>query len=417
MNITISSATQTRDHADWRPVALIYGIALLIGLAVFIKTPQRSVSFNYEFAAVDWWQGESLYAESSQSGHGFLYLPQAGILHLPFAACTQLTGWNLAGDVLWRIVSWTFLAVSVWRFVNLLPKPIYLEQWRVALITSLLGLSCLRIGQSTILLTATLLLGIEAWSQARFTRAACWLGLAVAIKPLAIVAVLLLGATSAPMRLRLLISLIAVMLFPFATQRPAYVLQQYQDCRVMLHTAATLGNDLNWAQLFGMLDFFSIETPAQLQTSFRLTAAVAALGLVWWGMQRLPAPWTAAWLLTWTVVYLMLFNPRTENSTYCMFGPVLGIWLAESFVRTRYSAVTWLLFALAITTTGSYELGKYFTPADKLANWLAPFSCCIVTIYLIARFSQMTAATMLKPGICPPNFVRATVNQKPVTTP
>lgn len=391
MSATSGPPPLPMPQADWRPAALIYALALLLGVVVFLKTPQRSVSFNYELAAVHWWQGESLYAESSETGHGFLYLPQAGILHLPFAACTQLTGWDLAGDVVWRIFSWTMLAISCWRFVKLLPTPMNLEQWRVALITSMLGLSCLRIGQSTILLTATLLLGCEAWSQARFTRAALWLGLAVAIKPLAIVAVLLLGATSAPMRLRLLISMLVVLLFPFATQRPDYVVQQYQDCRVMLHKAATLGNESNWAQLFGMLSYFGIETPAQIQTVLRLAAAAAALGLVWWGMRRLPAPWPAVWLLTWTVIYLMLFNPRTENSTYCMFGPVLGIWLVEAFVRTRYSAITWLLFVLAITTMASYELGKFLTPAGKSANWLAPLSCLIVTIYLLTRFYQTTS--------------------------
>jgi hypothetical protein len=243
------------------------------------------------------------------------------------------------------------------------------------------------------------MLSFEAWSQARFTRAAVWLGLAVAIKPLAIVAVLLLGATSAPMRLRLLISMIVVMLFPFATQRPDYVLQQYQDCRVMLQTAAKLGNEANWAQLFGMLSYFGIETPAQMQTLLRVAAAVIALGLVWWGMQKLPAPWPAVWLLTWTVIYLMLFNPRTENSTYCMLGPVLGIWLAEAFVRTRYSSITWFLCALAITTAASYELGKFLTPIGKSANWLAPLSCSIITIYLMSRFYQSTAQPLFEPQI------------------
>ncbi len=235
---------------------------------MFLKTPQRSVSFNYEFAAVDWWQGESLYAESSQSGHGFLYLPQAGILHLPFAACTQLTGWNLAGDVLWRLVSWTFLAVSVWRFVNLLPKPIHLEQWRVALITSLLGFKLPAHWTIHDFIDGHNAAGNRGLVTSAFHSSGMLARLAVAIKPLAIVAVLLLGATSAPMRLRLLLSMIAVMLFPFCnTAAPTMCCNSIKIARVMLHTAATLGNDLNWAQFFGMLDFFGIETPAQLQTS------------------------------------------------------------------------------------------------------------------------------------------------------
>ncbi len=119
-------------------------------------------------------------------------------------------------------------------------------------------------------------------------------------------------------------------------------------------------------------------------------------------MQRIASPLESGWLLTWTVVYLMLFNPRTENSTYCMFGPVLGIWLAESFVRTRYSTVTWLLFALAITTMGSYELGKYFTPSGQTRQLASTVQLLCCHDLLIARFSQMTAATKLQPASARP---------------
>ncbi len=101
--------------------------------------------------------------------------------------------------------------------------------------------------------------------------------------------------------------------------------------------------------------------------------------------------------MTWSTIYLMLFNPRTENSTYCMFGPVLGLWLAESVVRTGYSVWT-IITVLTITTATSHELGKFLTPADKTAIWLAPLSCCIVTGYLLQRFFQLHRQPALVPG-------------------
>ncbi len=159
----------------WRWATLIYAIALIIGVAVYLKTPKRSVSQHYELAAVHWLQGEELYAESSVTGHGFIYLPQSAILHIPFAFCSQVTGWIAAGDVVWRIVSWSLLAYSTIRFAKLSQLPSSQTQWRVALVTSLLGLSCLRIGQSTILLTALMLLSVIDWSERRWTRAAIWM--------------------------------------------------------------------------------------------------------------------------------------------------------------------------------------------------------------------------------------------------
>ncbi len=49
----------------------------------------------------------------------------------------------------------------------------------------------------------------------------------------------------------------------------------------MLQTAANLGNESNWAQLFGMLDFLGIALPGTLQSVIRVCAAV--LTLAWYG--------------------------------------------------------------------------------------------------------------------------------------
>jgi len=49
--------------------------------------------------ASHWLQSESLYSESKIIGHGFLYLPQAAIFHIPFALLSEWTGVKEAGDV------------------------------------------------------------------------------------------------------------------------------------------------------------------------------------------------------------------------------------------------------------------------------------------------------------------------------
>lgn len=385
---TISSAGEIVKARTWVKALAIYLVSLGVGIGVFLATPKRSVSHHYEQAAIRWLSGESLYRDSKESGHGFLYLPQAAILHIPFAICSKVSGVEWFGDTAWRITSWLALVVGCWHFRKLIDVPLD-HNWVMASCVSVLGISCLRIGQSTILLTALMILALVAWRMERFTQSAICLALALAIKPLAIVLVLLVFAISGPMRLRLILSLMVLALFPFACQTPSYVFQQYMDAKAMLQTAAELGNSGDWAQLFGMLDFFGIAANSQTQSFFRVVAALGTLALAFHTIRILSPDRRAIWIFTWTAIYLLLFNPRTENSTYCLVGPVMGIFVTESFVRRERLATTTLI-VLAVLIAGSYEIGKHFSPPGVRANWLAPLACCVLLVYLLIQFRRET---------------------------
>ncbi len=385
--VTPASQVDSGHVKIWLRSNAIYLLTLVVGIAVFAATPKRSVSSNYEQAAVHWIEGSPLYAESKENGHGFLYLPQAAILHVPFAIISSVSGLPWAGDLCWRVASWLVLIYSCWHFRKLSIQSRETD-WIMACCVSLLGLSCLRIGQSTLLLTALMILAVVAWRWQRFTQAALCIALAVAVKPLAIVLALLMFAISSPMRVRLLLAFIALVLFPFATQTPAYVIAQYLDCWAMLRTAADLGNSGEWAQLFGMLDFFGVPTSGRLQNIFRVVAALVTLALAFRTLSLASVEKQAMWLFIWTVVYLLLFNPRTENSTYCLLGPVLGVIVVDSFVRNGRSWQTIMLAVLTVLIAGSYEIGKNFTPSGDKAIWLAPLGGCMLVVYLLLRFSR-----------------------------
>lgn len=384
-HVTQSNQSYAEHAKKWVQANAIYLVTLAIGVGVFAATPRRSVSSNYELAAVHWIEGAPLYAESKENGHGFLYLPQAAILHIPFATLTYISGLPWFGDVCWRITSWLILTYSCWQFRKLSLHS-HETEWIMASCVSLLGVSCLRIGQSTLLLTALMILGLVAWRWQRYTQATLCIALAVAVKPLAIVLALLMFAISSPMRVRLLLAAMALVLIPFACQSPSYVIQQYQECWTMLRTAADLGNSGDWAQLFGMLDFFGVPTTGRVQNIARVLAAVATLVLAFQTLKFESVEKQAKWLFTWTVVYLLLFNPRTENSTYCLLGPVLGVLIADSFIRNGRSVQTIVLTVLSILIAGSYEIGKNFTPSGDTANWLAPMACCVLLVYLLFLF-------------------------------
>jgi len=368
----------------------IYAATLVIGLAVFLSTPKRSVSINYEAAANIWLKSKSIYETSKETGHGFLYLPHAAILHVPFALISKWTGFERLGDVLWRILSWTMFAVGCYRFGKLVDRDEKRVQWRMAMVASLLGMNCLRIGQSTLLMTALMLLSIEAWRLNRFNWATAFVVLAIAVKPLALVLLLLYFAISAPMRGRLVIGSLILFVIPFCFQYPAYVWKQYIDCYTMLNTAANIGNEFDWSQLFGMLHFFGFSVNGPLQTAIRILAAIGTLGLVWIATRKFDRDGQAIWIFVWTIVYLMLFNPRTENSTYCMMGPVFGFFISESVVSTKRFYITIGLTILAIGTAGSHEIGKFFTPTGATPIWLAPLCCCVFVGFLAYAFCKQT---------------------------
>ncbi len=382
--------------SGWKSVAIpaaIYIVTFVAGTAVFLQSPHRSVSHHYEDAANRWLHGEPLYSDSMETGNGFLYLPQAAVLHIPYRVIRDITGIEIAGDVVWRLTSWLLLALAAIRCGRWVEAPAHQTQWRMAMVVCLLGVSSLRIGQSTMLMTAGIVLAIDCWRRQRFSRSATWIAIAIAVKPLAIVPAMLLFAVSAPMRWRIVMGagLVAVSVFGF--QNPEYVWQQYLDCATMLGRAADLGNQPGWwAQLFGMLDVFGFPTPPSVQTILRLIAAIGTLALVYVGTRRFDRCGQAVWMLTWTAIYLMLFNPRTENSTYCLLGPVLGIFIAEAAIRDRNKAMAIVISTLSVLIAGSYEIGKHFTPEGARVIWLAPLACTAFFFVAYSRFWKKVSA-------------------------
>jgi hypothetical protein len=47
-----------------------------------------------------------------------------------------------------------------------------------------------------------------------------------------------------------------------------------------------------------------------------------------------------------------------------------------------------VLSVLALLTLGSYELGKFLTPAGIQPIWLSPLACCVCAVYLGIRLKS-----------------------------
>lgn len=355
-------------------------VALLIVVAGLLVAGSRvSVTGYYSEAAWNWMAGQSMY---DTTGTGFLYLPHSAIAYIPFAVQA-----HPQGDVAWRIISLILFVLGCYRFFRLSPQKSEFFNLSAGFVALLLCADCMRNGQATVIMTATMLLAIDAIRRENWHLCTWLLMLGFAVKPLSIVLILLVGALYAPMRWRLGVGIIVLALVPFAFQSPDYVWQQYEEFGLCLFHSNRIGYEKWWAQLFGMLKAFGLEVPDSIQTASRMLCAVGTLAICFVLKRKLDSKRFLVWLYTLTAIYLMLFNPRTENCTYCVLGPALGLFYAEALCGRRWFAAGSMM-ALAVVILGSFELGQHITPQGVPPVWLAPLACCFFTLYAAFRLTS-----------------------------
>ncbi len=363
-------------------VAAAVGIWLVVAL-LFDGNSNRSVTFVYADAVGRWFQQSPLYGTS---GHGFLYPPQFVMAYAPFAWIPQ--PW---GDLAWRAVGMALFVAGMIKWSSLLPGGRERLVLHLSAPALLLSLSSLRIGQATLPMTGLMLLGAAALAERRWNAAAAWLGVSLLVKPLSIVLVLLTVAAYRPMRGRMVGVVVGLLVLPFLFNAPLYVIDQYRGFWKMLGPAEQTGSADPFAHLFGMLQVWGLNVAAPVQRVARLAAALLVLVVCLRVRFTSGSRETAFWLYVGAAVYLMLFNPRSENSTYCILGPVLGICYAEALVVRKHLRTAAFLLILSILTAGSYEIGKFFTPAGAIPVWLAPLATTVFCGYLaIIRYPQRT---------------------------
>jgi hypothetical protein len=352
----------------WIALTLVVCLAAVIG-------KQRSVTPSYRNAVQNWFAGDPIY---NMAGSDFIYFPQAALVFAP---------WGLlpipVGEVLWRETILGVLAAGVYRFTRLASED---DRWFLINTFASAGTAagCARNGQSTLIVTGLMLLAIVDLHDRRWWRATLLLSLAFAFKPIAIVLILLVAAIYPQMLWRLTIGLLIVALLPFLTQSPDYVISQYQACYENSHTAFQVGITGHWAQLFGLLKVVGLDVPSSAQQIIRIAVAGATLVICWIAVRRLPSARGLFYLYAFATSYLMLFNSRTEGSTYAMIGPVYGLLLAEAWLSQRSQIGTTGYLLAVIGTVFNFDLALLVVKRpDEI--WLCPFICVVVTIDLIRR--------------------------------
>lgn len=346
--------------------------ALIVGIVVAVQPDKHTVTPEYRHASEKWWSGsESLY--NSDQG-GYLYLPQAAILYTPY----QLLPKRL-GEPLWRWTGLALLALGLWRVSGLLDPS---QKERLFLAATLLvipsALSSARNGQVNLPLAGLFLLVVADLATFRWNSATLWLLLGVLLKPIALAPALLAAVCFPPLRLRLIggfaVTLAAAYLHPsssFVTAEYHHFLQKF------LLAGSPIVKD-NFSDFFGMLWHWGIHPTPMIISFCRAMAAGLTLIFTLLAMRRFSENQIlqAFAMMLLAALYLMLFNPRTEENSYVMLAGFTALLAARDFVTGRTRRGQWLAFfslLLAVENYGFiYHLTKiWFKPLISLGFLMA----------------------------------------------
>jgi len=352
----------------------------LVTAAIIASGSGRTVVPAYREGALFWMAGQTIFAHPGVGG--FVYLPQAAVLFIPFALLPVV-----AGEVLWRFVNIGVFALSIFHFAGLARGRSEKELFPLMTLVSLpLAWDCARNGQATLIMTGLMLLAVVDIARSRWWRAVLWLALGVAIKPLVIVLALLVMAIDRPLSWRVPVGMLAGALFPFLTQHPAYVLDQYAAFWSSLTKAVHVGAvDKGWTTPFNALQVLEVAVPEKVQTLLRVAAAFGTLALCYLSRRRHDVVRSAVFVFSLAVVYLMLFSPRTENNTYAMLGPAIAVFLAWAFLVEQRPREGILLGSIALAIMGGRVIERVLTPHAG-TSWVSPLMAVCFAVYLLVTF-------------------------------
>ena len=348
--------------------------ALILGIVVAVQPDKHTVTPEYRQASEKWWAGtQSLY--TTDQG-GYLYLPQAAILYTPYQLLPKRVG-----EPLWRLTGLGLLALGLWRVSKLLDPS---QKERLFLAATLLvipsALSSARNGQVNLPLAGLFLLFVADLASFRWNSATLWLLLGVLLKPIALAPALLAAACFAPLRLRLIGGFVICLAAAYLHPSSSFVTAEYHHFfQKFILAGSPLVKD-NFSDFFGMLWHWGIHPAPMIISGCRALAAGLTLLFAllamrrFFGNQLLQA--FAVMLLA--VLYLMLFNPRTEENSYVMLAGFTALLAARDFVSGMTQRGKWLAIFSLLLAVENYGFIYHLTKI-----WFKPLISSLFLVILV----------------------------------
>jgi hypothetical protein len=338
---------------------------------VMLRPLKHTTMPTYRLAATQWWQGHDPY-DTSRDKDAFLYFPQAAVIFSPF---NELPFY--LGEIAWRLATFGLFFYALSRLNAFFLSQANLSPTRSFLFLSLLAVpssfASLRNAQFDLPLAALIVLTAAEIAAARWNAATAWLCLAVALKPLAVVPLLLFGALEWKLIPRLAVGLLILLALPLLHWNPAFAANEYARCFDTLVWASKGDDGPRYSDLAALLSHAGLDPSNPVKTVARILFALVYLGLGAVAVRRL-TPVGSAWAIgALSADYLMLFNPRTETCSYVF----LGAWVASlALLYANQPQRKWLAYALGFAALGfacdAFPKIGHFSIHDLTDRWYKP---------------------------------------------
>jgi len=387
----------TSDSRALRATWIVWGLIVLLGSVVVVCHPEcQQANDSYARGATRWRAGEDLY---DQGGSGFIYLPQSAILYAPLTLLPRPFE-----QAVWRLVTIGLFAAGISRlcgmarnqsgveFFPLVTLPVLPKAWAGVIH-----------GQAAAAMAGLSMLAVGEICRQRWLRAAALLIAALAFKPLAIVLILLVAALYRPLTGRLMLGLAGLFLVPFLTQHTDYVTRQYLASIDMFQQAARAGQTTEWPHLFSLASLAGIEINATWRTVARLAAALGTLALCWRVKSEVGNPKSQSvsrsllTIYSLATVYLLLFNPRTENNSYLILSPVMALLCVQGYFVEGRSTRSALFLAGTIALFAGHEICRFLTPQVGFV-WISTLACLLFGVDLVRGVLSPARASPPEPS-------------------
>jgi len=324
--------------------------------------------YEYLVFIENFWSNSPLYVPESL--HGFHYLPIMLIIGTPLSWVNI----QLAGGI-FGLLSVGFFSFGVFRLAQqITPTRSFAVAGSILVISLMAALISLRLLQMQMPMTAAMICAAAAGMRADWRAYVVWLVLAVALKPLAIVMVLLSVVVIPQTRVPFIVGIAALLAVPFALQSWDYLANEYVNyVRQLLNiTDADPGIWGNQAEFSTLLKALGLELGAGTRLAIRLGAALVTLWLAWRIALERNARATSVALLLLSTCYIGLFNPRQEGVSYLVVVPglaALSLWFLR---RNMADWRGWLWMALAVTVGIRWggTQAKWILPATMVPIWI-----------------------------------------------
>lgn|GEM_PF-248914 len=362
--------------------------ASIITVIVAIQPDRRTVTHEYRIASQKWWEAKtSLYRGAS----GYLYLPQFAVFYSAYKSLPQRVG-----EPLWRITGLSLLAGALWivssRLNSGYANRLFLMATALALPSSF---ASARNGQVNLPLAALFIWIVLAIVTRRWWLAAIVLGTMLTMKPIIVAPMLVLAVLYHPLRVPLATILIALGAVIFVHPNPQYVVGEYIHFAENLYIAS-IPKFFAWCDFSGILYSLGIYLPAPLQFVLRAFAGLFTLVICWKATKIEPPLHSVLLIVMLCVIYLMLFNPRTETNSYVMLGPFVGLTSAYlGVVLNKVKQATALLCVACLL--GAENYGNPIFPWTNF--WMKPLVTTLLSIlvtYYIFRCAQKSKTVSAK---------------------